>query len=100
MSNINVIVLEGGYNEEHEVSLLTAKEVKKAILELGYNLGLFESFNFKELEKKLIYFFGDSSMLDYYETFLGYNDKTDRAFSSFNNSSFFSDSFGSTHSKS
>ena len=39
MSNINVIVLEGGYNEEHEVSLLTAKEVKKAILELGYNLG-------------------------------------------------------------
>ena len=38
--------------------------------------------------EKLIYFFGDSSMLDYYETFLGFNDKTDRAFSSFNNSSF------------
>ena len=29
---------------------------------LGYNLGLFESFNFKELEKKLIYFFDSSSL--------------------------------------
>ena len=37
MTKQNVIVLEGGYNEEHEVSLSTAKEVKNAILELDYN---------------------------------------------------------------
>ena len=38
MTKQNIIVLEGGYNEEHEVSLSTAKEVKNAILELNYNL--------------------------------------------------------------
>ena len=30
----NILILEGGYNEEHEVSLSTAKEVKKAVIEL------------------------------------------------------------------
>ena len=34
----NILVLEGGYNEEHEVSILTAKEVKKALKELNYNV--------------------------------------------------------------
>ena len=34
----NILVLEGGYNEEHEVSISTASEVKKAIKELNYNL--------------------------------------------------------------
>ena len=38
MTKQNIIVLEGGYNEEHEISLSTAKEVKNAILELNYNL--------------------------------------------------------------
>ena len=38
MNNINILVLEGGYNEEHEVSLSTAKEVKKALMDLNYNL--------------------------------------------------------------
>jgi len=34
----NILILEGGYNEEHKVSLSTAKEVKKAIIKLNYNL--------------------------------------------------------------
>ena len=38
LHNKKIVVLEGGYNEEHEISLSTAKEVKKAILELNYNL--------------------------------------------------------------
>ena len=38
LSKKNILILEGGYNEEHEVSLSTAKEVKKAVLELNYNL--------------------------------------------------------------
>ena len=38
MTNINVLVLEGGYNEEHEISIITAREVKKAIKELNYKL--------------------------------------------------------------
>ncbi len=38
LTNKNILVLEGGHNEEHEVSLSTAIEVKKAILELNYNL--------------------------------------------------------------
>ena len=31
-------MLEGGYNEEHEISIITAREVKKAIKELNYKL--------------------------------------------------------------
>mgnify|MGYP001170447796 CR=1 FL=1 len=38
LSKKNILILEGGYNEEHEVSLSTAKEVKKAALELNHNL--------------------------------------------------------------
>ena len=38
MTNIKVLVLEGGYNEEHEISIITAKEVKRAIKELNYKL--------------------------------------------------------------
>ena len=34
----NILVLEGGYNEEHEISIITAREVKKAIKELNYHL--------------------------------------------------------------
>ncbi len=33
-----ILLLEGGYNEEHEISLATGKEVKKAILEMNYEL--------------------------------------------------------------
>ena len=35
-----VLILQGGRNEEHEVSLKTAKEVHKALLKLGYNVEL------------------------------------------------------------
>ena len=50
MKNKNILVLEGGHNEEHEVSLASAKEVKKAILELNYNLQSLEvnPINFEE----------------------------------------------------
>ena len=37
MLNKKILLLEGGYNEEHEVSIITAKEVKKALSNLGYN---------------------------------------------------------------
>ena len=33
----NVLVLEGGYNEEHEISIITAREVKKSLKKLNYN---------------------------------------------------------------
>ena len=35
MKNIKVLVLEGGNNEEHEVSLATAKQVKNSLLNLN-----------------------------------------------------------------
>ena len=35
--SIKVLVLEGGLNEEHEISLKTAKEVKKALKNLKIN---------------------------------------------------------------
>ena len=35
MKNLKVLVLEGGYNEEHEVSLSTGREVKKSLSNLG-----------------------------------------------------------------
>ena len=34
MNELNVLVLEGGFNEEHEVSLSTGKEVKKSLTNL------------------------------------------------------------------
>ena len=37
MLNKKILLLEGGYNEEHEVSIITAKEVKKALSNSGYN---------------------------------------------------------------
>lgn len=53
MTNINVLVLEGGYNEEHEISIITAREVKKAIKELNYKLESIVvnpiNFRFKEI---------------------------------------------------
>ena len=54
MENKKVIILEGGFNEEHEVSLSTAKEVKKAILELNYDVNtiLVNPNNFNEIIKK------------------------------------------------
>tara|TARA_Y100001970_G_scaffold294302_1_gene450138 strand:- start:3623 stop:4579 length:957 start_codon:yes stop_codon:yes gene_type:complete len=36
LSIIKILILKGGMNEEHLVSLSSAKEVKKAIIELGY----------------------------------------------------------------
>ena len=38
LSKKKILLLEGGINEEHEISLSTAKEVKKIIHELNYNL--------------------------------------------------------------
>ena len=35
MKNINILLLEGGYNEEHEVSLASGKQIKKSLLNLG-----------------------------------------------------------------
>jgi len=35
MKNIKVLVLEGGFNEEHEVSIATGTQVKKSLLNLG-----------------------------------------------------------------
>tara|TARA_Y100000590_G_scaffold460785_1_gene620945 strand:+ start:914 stop:1870 length:957 start_codon:yes stop_codon:yes gene_type:complete len=54
LENKKVIILEGGFNEEHEVSLSTAKEVKKAILELNYDVNtiLVNPNNFNEIIKK------------------------------------------------
>ena len=37
MTKINVLVLEGGLNEEHEISLSSGKEVKKALKNLNIN---------------------------------------------------------------
>ena len=55
MSNKKILLLEGGYNEEHEVSIITAKEVKKALNELGYH---FQSIivNPKDFKNKIKYF--------------------------------------------
>ena len=36
----NVLILQGGKNEEHEISLITGKEVHKVILKLGYSVEL------------------------------------------------------------
>lgn len=38
MNKKNILILEGGKNEEHSISLSTAYEVKKAIYDLNYNL--------------------------------------------------------------
>jgi len=35
MKDLKILVLEGGYNEEHEVSIATSKEVKKALKNLS-----------------------------------------------------------------
>ena len=35
--NKKILVLEGGFNEEHEISLSTAKQIKKSFKELGLN---------------------------------------------------------------
>ena len=37
MKDLKVLILEGGFNEEHEVSLETAKQVKKALIKLKIN---------------------------------------------------------------
>ena len=56
----------------------------------NYKISFFEKNCFvSNNSEKLIYFFGDSSMLDFYEVFLSFNYKVDKAFSSYNNSSFF-----------
>jgi peptidoglycan/LPS O-acetylase OafA/YrhL len=43
----------------------------------------------KNNSDKLLYFFGDSSMLDFYFTFKNLNTKSDKLFLSYNNSSFY-----------
>ena len=35
MKNLKILVLEGGFNEEHEISLETGKKVKKSLLNLN-----------------------------------------------------------------
>lgn len=37
MKKIKILVLEGGFNEEHEVSLSTGKEIKRVLKNLGIN---------------------------------------------------------------
>ena len=37
-----ILVLEGGHNEEHKISLSSSFEVKKAISELNYNFNSIE----------------------------------------------------------
>ena len=48
----NILILEGGLNEEHEVSLSSAKEVKKALKELNYNYSSI-LVNPKDFQKKI-----------------------------------------------
>ncbi len=50
----NILILEGGFNEEHEVSLATSKEIKKALnnLEIKYKSHLVDPSNFKEKIKE------------------------------------------------
>ena len=36
MSYKKILILKGGYNEEHEISLSTAQEVNFALKKLGY----------------------------------------------------------------
>ena len=38
MKNKKIVVLEGGYNEEHEISIATSEEIKKALIELNHNV--------------------------------------------------------------
>ena len=54
MKNLKILVLEGGMNEEHEVSLETSKEVKKSLLNLGipFETLLVNPFTFKKDIKK------------------------------------------------
>ena len=57
-----IIILEGGFNEEHEVSLNTSKRVKKSLKNLKYDFEelLVNPFNFteeiKKLDKNIIFF--------------------------------------------
>ena len=44
MKNIKVLVLEGGNNEEHEVSLSTSKEVKNSLLNLDIDYDVLSVF--------------------------------------------------------
>ena len=44
MKNIKVLVLEGGSNEEHEVSLATSKEVKNSLLNLNIDFDVISVF--------------------------------------------------------
>ena len=54
MKNLKILVLEGGYNEEHEVSIQTGKQVKSALKNLGINFDsiLVNPNNFKNNIKK------------------------------------------------
>jgi peptidoglycan/LPS O-acetylase OafA/YrhL len=56
----------------------------------NYNEMIFKPACFKGAgSTKLVYFFGDSSMLDFFYSFENFNTKSDKLFSSYNNSSFF-----------
>ena len=55
MNNLKIGILKGGKNEEHQISLLTAEEVKKAVLELDHKpiLVSVDPINFHEKIKEL-----------------------------------------------
>ena len=55
MENLKVLILEGGFNEEHEVSIETGKQVKKALsdLDIEYKSILVDPFTFKKEIKKI-----------------------------------------------
>ena len=50
VKNLKVLVLEGGFNEEHEISLSTGKEIKKSLSNLGieYNSLIINPKTFKK----------------------------------------------------
>jgi peptidoglycan/LPS O-acetylase OafA/YrhL len=56
----------------------------------NYKNEIFKQACFKDYNSnKIIYFFGDSSMLDFYQVFKSFDKKSDKLFSSYNNSSFY-----------
>ena len=52
MQNLKVLILEGGFNEEHEVSLSTGLEVKKSLNNLVIIISLS-----RFLKKTILFFF-------------------------------------------
>ena len=55
MKNIRVLLLEGGMNEEHDISILTSNEIKKSLINLNINYKTIVV-NPKTFEKDITYF--------------------------------------------